>query len=228
MDTDPEFDLKDFQARVFDDFTYLLNTHSFAKAYSGGHLSTGNLQEAADPKGSPGLFVKGLSAFLSRLGKQAEEKIINDPKLVAAENLATEIISRPEVKKHLCLAFKREISVDLFRTAALATDEVVSRFSIERDVRLFASIGLNTWRKGLWKYCALKPASKGTPDSAERKEFQREVFNAYRSFRNSTERAQRFAEKGYGRSNPSPAQVGEEDLLLPLSTRWRKRLTIGI
>lgn len=187
MDTVSEFDLKAFQSAIYRDYTGLIATVALAAA-SKDDLP-GKLEAAA---GEPSILVRGLGSFLSNLGQRADENILQREDYIAAEKRAAELIAEPEIKKRLCLAFKSEMTGDLFKEAGkikwvkavthtLTGNDLSTQFAIQRDVRLFALIALQTSKKGITKYCGMKDVSFYTSGSysKEIKEFQNDVFEDY-------------------------------------------------
>ena len=160
-----EFDLKNFQSEVFNDFNAMKATFGLANFYLKDYKSIENGEETFDVSFSPiGLFTKGVIKFFSFLGKRADKNILNQPDFIEKEKRAIKIVNDPKIKRILCQAFRKEIWTDLFKegiqvktvkvvTARLTEKNIFEGFSIEKDVRLFSLITYKILQKK-GRYCS--------------------------------------------------------------------------
>lgn len=165
MKTSTEFDLRNFQSEVFNDFNNLKATMAVALFHSKGYGTPEKFKEiAGEPDLKIGFVMEKVLKFFSFLGKKAKKDILETPDFLERKRKAAKIAGNPKIKKLLCRALKKEISPDLFTeakmvrivkivTTLLTKEELTEKFSIEKDVRVFSLIAIKIYRDGTANYC---------------------------------------------------------------------------
>jgi hypothetical protein len=157
------FDLKDFQSKVYKNFESIKLNVSFAKLEDKGgyeYLKNHNRLKPISEKHS--LLSKVVSSLFAKAGKYSKDKVVSQPEFIEKEKKATEIIFHPKTKSLLIPKFrhinfgklsKSEYQLELIE---IITTELSKDISIEKDVRLFGLMTLKIWQIGVENYCKNK------------------------------------------------------------------------
>jgi hypothetical protein len=116
-DSVENFDLKDFQSKVYKDFESVRQNVGFAKIEEKGgyeYLKNHNRLKPFSEKHS--LFFKVISSLFAKAGKYSKDKVVNQPDFVEKEKKATEIINQPKIKSLLIPKFRRINSRKISKT----------------------------------------------------------------------------------------------------------------
>jgi hypothetical protein len=161
MEITNEFDLKEFQSKVFKDFELLKANVAFTKLYKDRQ----KLKNRFDMSFSiVGVFTRFVFSIFSFLGKRNSQVFLNKPDFIKKTEIAKGILESPKIRILLCAAFQKEITSELLDkhkqvkivriiTTLLTKNDMLKEHSPDPDFRLFSIMVLNLWQKGLGNYC---------------------------------------------------------------------------
>ena len=155
-----DFDLKDFQSKVYKEFENVKLNVSFAKLEEkGGYEYLKNHNRLKSFSENHSLLSKVVFTLFSKAGKNAKQQTSNQTEFVEKEQKAVEIINQPKIKSLLIPKFRKINSRKMTNTeyqlelVEIITSELTKELSIEKDVRLFALITLKIRQVGVENYC---------------------------------------------------------------------------